>query len=119
MADRESRPRRPSGSREHGEQDRKSEPTRRRKPLDARRACAAAVRYAEELTGRRPEGLTSLERTDDGWQIGLEVVESRRIPDSTDILAVYQFGLDEDGGLISYRREQRYYRSRVEGSSSE
>jgi hypothetical protein len=115
MAERESRPHRSSGSRD----GKKTEPARRGKGVDAKRACTAAARYAQELTGRQPEGLTSLERTDDGWQIGIEVVESRRIPDSTDILAVYLIGLDQDGGLVSYRREQRYYRSRVEGRSDE
>lgn len=115
MADRESRPHRSPGQRA----GKKTEPARRGKGIDARRACAAAADYAKELTGRQPEGMTSLERTEDGWQIGIEIVESRRIPDSTDILAVYLIGLDQDGELVSYRREQRYYRSRVDGSSSE
>lgn len=115
MAEREPPPHRTSGPRS----GKKSKPARRADGVDARRACTAAARFAQELTGRRPEGMTSLERTEDGWQIGIEVVESRRIPDSMDILAVYLIGLDQDGGLLSYRREQRYYRSRVEGSSSE
>ncbi|GAA1971653.1 gas vesicle protein GvpO [Catenulispora subtropica] len=87
--------------------------------VDARKASSAAARYAQELTGRRPESITSLERTDDGWQVGVEVVESRRIPDSTDILAVYQIALDRQGDLVSYRRESRYHRGRVERSSDE
>jgi hypothetical protein len=115
MAERESPPHRTSGPRS----GKKSKPVRRADGIDARGARAAAARYAQELTGRPPEGLTSLERTDDGWQIGVEIVESRRIPDSMDILAVYLIGLDHDGELVSYRREQRYYRSRVEGGSSE
>ena len=82
---------------------------------DARQAAAAAAQDVRELTGSRPEGLTSLEHTDDGWRIGVEVLESRRIPDSTDILAEYRVGLDRDGALVSYRRERRYHRGRVEG----
>lgn len=83
--------------------------------IDARRAAVVAAGYVQEMTGRRPEGLTSLNHTEDGWRIGVEALESKRIPDSTDILAVYQVDLDQDGELLSYRRERRYHRGRVEG----
>ena len=66
------------------------------------------------LTGKDPEGVTSLEREEDGWLVGVEVVESHRIPDSTDILAEYRVRLDTQGDLVSYRRAQRYYRGRSE-----
>jgi gas vesicle protein GvpO len=80
--------------------------------LTARQAARQAARQVMELTGHEPEGVTSLARTDDGWRVGVEVVESRRVPDSTDILAVYRVDLDTDGELISYGREDRYYRGR-------
>jgi hypothetical protein len=98
--------------------DRSSASRPRRRPaagIDARHAAAAAAGYVRELTGTQPEGLTSLDHTDDGWRVGVEVLESRRIPDSTDILAEYQVELDRDGDLVSYRRERRYHRGRVEG----
>ena len=86
--------------------------------MDARHAAVAAAGYVQELTGTQPEGLTSLDHTDDGWRVGVEVLESRRIPDSTDILAEYQVDLDPGGDLVSYRRERRYHRGRVEGDQS-
>ena len=55
-----------------------------------------------------------MERHEDGWLIGIEVLETHRIPDSTDILAEYRVEVDEQGGLVSYRRAQRYYRGRSE-----
>jgi hypothetical protein len=68
----------------------------------------------EELTGEQPEGVTSLERSEDGWEVGIEVVETHRIPDSTDILAVYRVEVDEEGELVSYHRDRRYYRGRAD-----
>lgn len=65
------------------------------------------------MTGRSPEGVTSLERTEDGWRVGVEVLESRRVPDSTDILAECTVELDGDGELLSFRRASRYYRGRA------
>ena len=50
-------------------------------------------------------------------RVGVEVVESHRIPDSADILAVYEVCLDESGELESYRRTQRYSRGQTIGRS--
>ena len=70
----------------------------------------AAARELAELIGREPEGVISLERTDDGWRVGVEVVETRRIPDTADVLAEYSVDLDEQGHLVGYHRARRYAR---------
>jgi hypothetical protein len=46
--------------------------------------------------------------------IDIEVVEDRRIPSSTDLLATYETTLNSDGELVSYRRVRRYTRGRGE-----
>ncbi|MEV6128696.1 gas vesicle protein GvpO [Streptomyces violaceusniger] len=110
----EQRPRtRPRAERDRHEQGHER-PRPRRPALDARDAARRAARHVEGLTGRAAEGVTSLERGKDGWAIGIEVVETHRIPDSTDILAEYQVELDDSGELASYRRTERYYRGRGE-----
>jgi Gas vesicle synthesis protein GvpO len=80
--------------------------------LTAAKAGQAALRQITELTGKEPEGVTGVERGEDGWVVGVEVVEDRRIPSSTDILATYEIELDMDGELMSYRRVRRYPRGR-------
>jgi gas vesicle protein GvpO len=77
-------------------------------------AARRAARLVAALSGRTAESVISIERTDGGWQVGVEVVEVSRIPDSADILAVYDVRLDERGGLISYRRVQRYARGHAD-----
>jgi Gas vesicle synthesis protein GvpO len=82
-------------------------------------ATSAARRAAEavaELTGRDVETVISIEPSDAGWKIGVEVVETRRIPDSADILASYEVQLDSGGDLVSYRRTHRYARSQLYGA---
>ena len=76
----------------------------------ASKVAQSAARQLLELTGREAEGVTGLERTDDGWKVIVEVVEVRRIPDTTDVLALYEVAVDEDGDLESYRRLRRYTR---------
>jgi hypothetical protein len=73
-----------------------------------------AIEQVAELTGREIEGVNGLEKGDDGWVVTLEVVELRRVPDSTDVLGSYAVAVDERGELEGYRRTHRYYRSQVE-----
>jgi gas vesicle protein GvpO len=86
-------------------------------PLSAARAAGRAVHAVREMTGRRPESVVSIEHRDEGWAVGVEVVETHRIPDSSDVLAVYEALLDDSGRLRSYRRATRYLRGRTEGMS--
>lgn len=81
-----------------------------RPPLAASEVAQVALREVAELTGRSPLGVTSVMPSDDGWKVEVEVVEDRRIPSSTDMLAVYEVVLDLDGQLLSYRRSRRYTR---------
>ena len=80
------------------------------KRATASQVAARAAQQLLELTGKGVEGVTGLERTDDGWKVHVEVVEVRRIPDTTDVLALYEVQVDEDGDLMGYRRLRRYAR---------
>jgi Gas vesicle synthesis protein GvpO len=80
--------------------------------MSAAQAARSGLRGLADLIGKRPEGITSVEPTDDGWRVGVEVVEDRRVPSTADILAIYEATLDADGTLVSYRRVRRYARGR-------
>ena len=82
------------------------------KKVPAMKVARTAAQQLVQLTGRSPECVVGVQRTDDGWQVDLEVVESRRIPDSTDILAIYRVETDEDGDLTGYQRIRRYVRGK-------
>ena len=70
----------------------------------------AAVRQLSELAGKEIEGVTGLERTDEGWRVELDVLELRRVPTTTDVLATYEVTVDSRGELEGYRRMHRYVR---------
>ena len=80
--------------------------------LSAAKAGQAGLRQIAELTGKQAEGVTGVEPADEGWVVGVEVVEDKRIPSSTDILATYETEVGMDGELVSYRRVKRYTRGR-------
>ena len=66
--------------------------------LTAAQAAKAGMRQIAELTGKQPEGVTGVGPAEDGWVVGIEVVEDQRIPSSSDILADYETALDMDRG---------------------
>lgn len=80
-----------------------------RKPA-AREVADAAARQLAELTSQEVEAVTGLQRTDDGWEVEVQVLELRRIPSTTDVLGSYRVELDTEGELLGYRRRQRYVR---------
>lgn len=80
--------------------------------ISASSAGAAALRQVGGLIGRDLLGVTSVEPTDVGWLVEVEVLEERRVPSSSDMLALYEVELDLDGALLAYRRTSRYARGR-------
>ncbi|MFD7160496.1 gas vesicle protein [Kribbella sp. NPDC059898] len=79
-----------------------------------RTVAVTAAKELAELIGRAPEGIVGVEKQEDGWCVRVEVVESHRIPETTDILAVYEVDVDDAGTVLSYRRTDRYVRGRIQ-----
>jgi hypothetical protein len=67
-----------------------------------------------ELTGLRPDTVSSLRYAEGKWHVAVDMIEMKRIPDSSDVLAIYELVLDEAGNLLSYQRTRRYQRGQVE-----
>jgi hypothetical protein len=78
--------------------------------LSAAEAAQEGLEQIAELIGKDPESVTGVMRSKGGWLITVEMLEDRRIPSSTDILATYEAELDDDGELLGYHRVRRYSR---------
>lgn len=100
-----------SGSRKTTSSGRASAPRAEagRKRSGPQIASSAAIQLAE-LTSKQVEAVTGLERTEDGWKVEVEVLELRRIPNTTDVLALYEVIVDADGDLEGYQRRHRFVR---------
>ena len=72
-----------------------------------------AKEQLSQLTGLRSDTVSSLRKEADGWHVTVELIEMRRIPDSTDVLGSYSVLLDDEGNLVSYQRTRRYHRGQV------
>jgi hypothetical protein len=82
----------------------------------AQKIVQRAKEQLVELTGLKPDTISSLTKDSEGWHVALEMVEMRRVPDANDMLATYDVLLDEEGALIRYQRTRRYLRGQTSES---
>ena len=78
--------------------------------LSARDLTRTAKETIQELTGHRAEAVSAFQWDGDEWLVSVDVCELERIPNTTDVMATYVVQLDDNGGLLGYKRERRYPR---------
>lgn len=92
---------------------RKQTVLRREKTVQGTDIAKRAKEQIAEVTGLQPETVSRLTRNEDGWHVSVDMIELKRIPEATDVLATYEVILDDQGNLLRYQRTQRYYRAQV------
>ena len=79
-----------------------------------------AIRMAEEelpeLIHLKLSGVIGALKKEDGWHVKIEMVERHALPDSQDLLGVYEVILDDRGRLMNYERKRVRRRNEVEES---
>lgn len=80
--------------------------------LDVARELADALDW-------RWEALTGLRRAGDVWTVTVDVVETRRVPSTTDLIAVYEMEIDREGELLGYERKRHYVRGRGDNDQTQ
>ena len=57
-----------------------------------------------------------LAKREEGWVVSLEAVERRAIPDTMDVLGLYEVRLDNEGNLLGFERKKLRKRGETEES---
>jgi hypothetical protein len=70
-----------------------------------------AARQLQELVGRPVESVTGIEKNGKEWKLSVEVLELERVPNTTDLLGIYDVTVDKNGELTGARRTRRYPRA--------
>jgi hypothetical protein len=74
-------------------------------------AAERAKQELSKLTGLRADTVSALSHEKDGWHVTVDLIELKRIPDSSDVLDSYETLLDDEGNLLTYKRTQRNSRA--------
>lgn len=59
-------------------------------------------------------GVIGAMKKEDGWHVKIEMIERHALPDSQDLLGIYEVILDYKGTLLSYERKRVRRRNEVE-----
>ena len=60
------------------------------------------------------DGVIGLSKTEEGWVVSLEALERRAIPDTMDVLGLYEVRLDNEGNFLSFDRKKLRKRGETE-----
>lgn len=66
-----------------------------------------------QVTGLQPLTVSGVTKDEQGWRVSVDMIELKRLPDATDVLATYEVVLDDEGNLLNYQRIRRYLRGQV------
>ena len=64
----------------------------------------------------RVSSITSAARDEEGWRVTAELVERKGVPDTNDLLGMYEFRLDHNGCMVRYERTRMRRRGDVKSS---
>src|SRR5947208_899659 len=60
-----------------------------------REIALEATRQLQELIGRPVESVTGIEKNGREWKLSVEVLELERVPNTTDVLGIYDVTVDQ------------------------
>lgn len=63
-----------------------------------------------ELLGKKPESISSIERNSEGWSITCDVLEKKSIPETYDLLKVFEFMVDKEGRVVRFKQLRKIRR---------
>ena len=86
--------------------------------MEVKEISERAKKELKAVMGLEVSSITGVSKVkDDGWQVTVELIERKAIPDTQDLLGLYEVRLDEDGHLISFDRKKVRHRMDVEETS--
>ena len=78
--------------------------------ISAKDAAHIGLRSIADLTSRTPLTVTSVVPAEEGWVVGVEVIEDHRVPSTADMLALYEIEIDAAGTVLAWERKRKYPR---------
>ena len=82
-------------------------------PIGADEIAVRAKAALARITGLPADRVSAVMLEPDGWHVTVDLIELRRIPPATDVLAAYEALFAPSGALLSYRRTLRYLRDQI------
>lgn len=69
-----------------------------------------------ELLKQEPEIISSIEKSKEGWIVQCDVLEKKSIPETFDILKIFEFKLDNEAKVVGFKQLKKIRRGEVNQS---
>jgi len=72
--------------------------------MDVSEAVKMVLGGFPNLTNLKTSGVVGVSHGDDGWVVSIEMLEKKSIPDSMDVLGLYEVKVDDHGKIVDFNR---------------
>lgn len=72
------------------------------------------IPHITELLGKKPESISSIEKNNEGFTVICDVLEKKSIPETYDLLKVFEFIVDKEGKVIRFKQLRKIRRGDLE-----
>ena len=69
---------------------------------------------AKELLKKEPESISAIKKSEKGWNVQVEVLERKAVPDKFDLLKIFEFDLNENGKVLGFKQIKKIQRGDIE-----
>jgi hypothetical protein len=85
-------------------EDRAGLQTKRKHKSTVKEVGDEALFQIAEILNRKAEEVITVSKSGDYWYVQLEVLERKAVPDTQDILGIYELKVDSNYDVIDYKR---------------
>lgn len=64
----------------------------------------------KELFNKEIESILAIKKSEKGWEIQVEVLERKALPDKFDLLKIFEFNLNENGKILGFKQIKKIQR---------
>jgi hypothetical protein len=68
----------------------------------------------QSITGLPPDSVSRLDKSDDGWNLAIDMLEHRSIPRTNDLISSFEVWTDELGMVTKWKRRARFQRAQLQ-----
>ncbi len=66
-----------------------------------------------KLLNKEPECISSIEKTKEGWRVLCDVLDKKSVPETFDLLKVFEFILDKEAKVTSFKQIKKIKRGNI------
>lgn len=77
---------------------------------DFKKIAEKAKEQIKSLVKKEPLGVIAIEKEGTKWKVLLEILERKAVPDTQDLVGIYELFLTEGGELLSYKQIEKRHR---------